>query len=716
MLKTTEDKARLILKEVQDRLKSAESKDGENREAALDDLKFIAVEQWPDHIRQQREADQRPCLTVNKMPTYLDQVVGDQRMNRPQLLVLPVDNNADIKTAKVLNGWIKHIWRISKADSIIDNGFEHAAACGYGAVRVVTRYIDEMSFDQEAYIVPVENALAIYWGDHVEYDCSDSDYCIIIADMNREEFKRTYKKEPMPFNSTDSRFVDGWCTKDKVRIAEYFVKEKEPFTLYELIDGTITDSLPPNTPESSIKNKRDSEKITIKWYLVSGNDVLDETEWIGKKYIPVVPIWGKELNVGGRKYLRGLIRNGKDSQRMYNYWNSVDTETIALQPKMPYMVTAKQIAGHEAQWRQIHQQNFPYVLVNPDPKAPGWPKREAPPQISSAFATKIAQTDQDIKDTIGLQKASLGMESNERSGVAIRERKHEGDVGVYAFYDNLSRSIEQIGRVLLDVAPSLLDTQKKIRLGLDDGTVAFKEVNIPRTDEEGNQYTEIDVTTGVYDVAVSAGPSFTTQRSEMRRSMTEFIQYAPGIAPLILDLFAKAQDWEGAEEIAKRAEFLLPPEIREELAAQRVEAPEGQDRLPPASSPPDETNLGRLPENSSAEASEQPSQEEQELTQEQVELEILMVKLEQEKAKLDGIRLKNKQLEAETGITAAEVSTEEKVEQPNAEEGMVMPSVIEESVAPMPEIPVSEIPIPEMEVEIPEEEAAMLELPENLAP
>ena len=146
--------------------------------------------------------------------------------------------------------------------------------------------------------------------------------------------------------------------------------------------------------------------------------------------------------------------------------NSVDTETIALQPKSPFILTPKQIAGHEDQWKDAHKRNYPYLLANPDKDAPGWPHRQAPPQASSALVEKLKSTDQELRDVTGLQKASLGMQSNERSGAAIRERKKEGDIGTYAFIDNLSRSLEHVGRVLVDIAPVLLDTERMVRFVL----------------------------------------------------------------------------------------------------------------------------------------------------------------------------------------------------------------------------------------------------------
>jgi hypothetical protein len=577
------DSEQAILKEADDNLKIAMELDNENRKQALADLEFIAVpgKQWPDDIKSQRLADNRPCLEINKMPAFVDQVVGDQRMNRPSIKVLPVDNVSDPAVAKILGGWIKHVFNISQADVAIDHAFEHAVSCGYGAMRVVTKYVSDESFDQEAYVQKIENALAVYWGPHEEYDCSDAPYCFILSDMPKEIYKATYKKDGTGFTGGDSQFLARWSTKDTIRVAEYFKKEPVEYKLYLLEDGR-TEKILGEQDKVLVKQERKVTGYKIVWRLLSGDGVLEERTWAGKKYIPVIPVWGKEVNVGGKRYVRGLVRNAKDSQRMYNYWQSIDTEVVALQPRVPYLVTPKQISGHEGMWQNANKMNYSYLLVNFDKDAPDWPHREAPPQASSAMIQKIAQTDQEMRDTIGLQKASLGMQSNERSGAAIRERKKEGDVGTFAFTDNLARSTAYLGRVLLDVAPGILDTQRIIRLGLDDETFEFMEIN--KRSEDGKIFRDMSI--GHYDVRVSVGPSFTTQRTEARESMQAFIQYYPQAAPLIGDLYAKANDWPGADDVAKRLEHLLPPEIRikNEMKQAKFEGREPELPTPP---PPD---------------------------------------------------------------------------------------------------------------------------------
>ena len=622
-----------LLKEIQDNLKWAIEEDRENRQKALEDLEFIAKDgaQWPDDIKVQRLADKRPCLTINKMPAFISQVVGDQRMNRPSIKVVPVDSKGDIEVARILGGWIKHVYNISNGDIAVDHGFEHAVSCAYGAMRVVTKYCNNDNFDQDAFIEKIDNALSVYWGPHKEYDCSDAHWCLIISDIPRNEFKDKYKSEPMEFNPQNAQYVEGWCDKDSVRVAEYFKKVNQPKVIYELDSGEIVETVPEN---AVVLRKRNVDNYKIMWYLVSGSKVLESTEWVGKKYIPVVPIWGKELNIGGKRVVTSLIRNAKDVQRMYNYWESVDTEVVALQPRVPYMVTPKQIEGYESMWNNMTQKNWPYLLVNPDPKAPGWPHRESPPIASSAMLERIQNTDQQMRDTVGLQKAALGMQSNERSGKAIIERKKEGDVGTFVFIDNLTRSIKHLGRILVDVAPGILDTQRVIRMGLDDGvSQEFTTINEEVQLNENFVQTLKDPSVGTYDVVVTVGPSFTTQRSEARQSMSEFIQYYPQAAPLIGDLYAKAMDWNGAEDFAERLKFILPPEIRLQEETKKAIAEGKEPPAPPQPPPPSPTEVMEMKK-----LDLELKQKEIDLKEKDIVLKQEEIKLAQEKVKLAQMR------------------------------------------------------------------------------
>jgi hypothetical protein len=54
-------------------------------------------------------------------------------------------------------------------------------------------------------------------------------------------------------------------------------------------------------------------------------------------YIPIIPVFGEVKNIEGKKYRKSLIRDAKEPQRINNYFLSAEVESVALQPKAPFI-------------------------------------------------------------------------------------------------------------------------------------------------------------------------------------------------------------------------------------------------------------------------------------------------------------------------------------------------------------------------------------------
>jgi hypothetical protein len=299
-----------------------------------------------------------------------------------------------------------------------------------------------------------------------------------------------------------------------------------------------------------------------------------------------VSVFGKELNIEGKTIYRGVTRHAKDPQRLYNYARSTSAETMALAPRAPYLVSAKMINNYKTYWDNAHKKNFPYLPFEADPNLQGViPQRTTPIQANTGIQQEVIVADQEIHDTTGLQQASLGQKSNEKSGRAIMARQREGDVANYAYYDNLARALKYCGKVILDLIPRIYDTPRVLRILGEDDSEQFVPVNQPVQNKQGMERI-FDLTTGKYDVVVTIGPSYSTQREEAADSMLQFLQAFPQAAPLIGDLVAKNMDWPGAAEIEKRLKALLPPQV---LGAEGGSPPPAQ----APSAPPDPEKIGK---------------------------------------------------------------------------------------------------------------------------
>jgi hypothetical protein len=66
-----------------------------------------------------------------------------------------------------------------------------------------------------------------------------------------------------------------------------------------------------------------------------------------------VPVVGEEIRIGRKLIRNGVIRHAKDPQRMSNYFHSAHTETVALQPKAPFLVTETNVAKYQSTWDEL---------------------------------------------------------------------------------------------------------------------------------------------------------------------------------------------------------------------------------------------------------------------------------------------------------------------------------------------------------------------------
>src|SRR5690606_12479208 len=123
------------------------------------------------------------------------------------------------------------------------------------------------------------------------------------------------------------------------------------------------------------------------------------------------------INIEGKDYYQSLILHAKDAQRTYNYDRSTMVEMVALQPRAPYLGTARMFEGFEDWWQKANTSNSPYLPFNPDPDSKlEHPKREAGPEVPQAYALLVMHDAEDIKHTTGY--ANPALEQQTRAGDA----------------------------------------------------------------------------------------------------------------------------------------------------------------------------------------------------------------------------------------------------------------------------------------------------------
>ncbi len=552
-----------VIEEAKDFLRFCSDNDSNNRQEALEDLKFAGGDQWPVEIQNSRLLESRPYLTINKVDAYCRQIENQQRQQRPRMVAHGMNTESDEKVAEVVTGILRHIENQSDADAAYDNAFSFAVRMGWGYWRVTHDYPNPKSFDQELYIKRIENPFMVYFDPNsTEPDGSDAEKCLITEVISKEAFRRMYPGADdgggfNPRGTGDSQ--SEWITKEDIRIAEYFYTVRKRTKLLLLSDGSTIyeEDKPKETLLQDagiyVVSKRETIKKQIKWVKLTGMQVLESRDWAGK-YIPVVPVYGSQLIVDSKRKKFGLTRMAKDPQRMYNFWSTALTESVALAPKAKYLIAEGQDEGHEMEWNQANIKSMPvlrYKQTDSEGRPAPVPQRVQPEPPPTGMVTALEGLNADLMAVVGIYDPSQ-LPNGNQSGKAINGMQQQTDMTNFHYYDNLTRSIRQTGRICLDLIPHIYDRERVLRIIGADGKGELVKINEKSTDENDVDIVLNDVTVGEYDIVMETGPGYSSKRQEAVDSMMTLLTADPNLMQQAGDLIFRNMDFPGADIIADR--------------------------------------------------------------------------------------------------------------------------------------------------------------------
>lgn len=568
--------------EIRKRYEDARGAWGDWRTRALEDLNFsnpANPKQWPDDVINSR-GKSRPALVFDQTNQYIGQVVNDARQNKPGIDVLPGDSKASNEAAEVYGGIIRQIEYASRAQIAYDTAIEYAARIGMGFLLVVPEMVNAQHNDHDIRIKAIHDPLAVTFDpDSVEPDGQDADCGWLETQMSEAAFKRRWTKAK-PMNNAGSRFYDG----NSVTVCQYF---ERTYSKSNRIITTTGQEYGEDDFHEARKTKpgiefhanytQNTPKVVWSWW--NGEEVLEETDYPAP-YIGIVPVYGNVVWVDGKRQVCGMTRRMMDSCRAYNYARSAEIEAVALMPKAPWIAPARAIAAYKPRWEASNRENaavLPYDDI--DENGPiQKPERQDPPQMGQAFPLLSQQALQDVQASVGMYKANLGQNSNAKSGIAIRKLQTEGDTATFHYIDNLSRSIEQLGRICVALIPTYYDRKRVARILQVDGKPKPVQINPEmETAHADGDILSVNPAIGAYDVRVKTGPSYTSMRQEMADRLVQMGQSNPPLAAALSPLVLQMADMPGAEKAIKVAMALLPPEVQKAYDDDN----NGQPQIPP---------------------------------------------------------------------------------------------------------------------------------------
>ena len=581
MTKKTDDN---ILQSMRDFRKRAEDYWHDIYEQAADDIEFCVNKesQWDAAARLAREKSGRPCVTINKIASFVHQQTNALRANKMTLNAIPVDDS-DVGKAEIQDAMLEYVLKSSRADIATDWAGGRAIMGGFGFYRVTTDYENELSFNQDIKVKRIENPQSTYLSPEIKCPFgSDTTEAITGEWMSKDEFKRQFPNDDAVSVDDITEAMD-WQSEDTVFVAEYYRVEYVQETLLLLDDGTtlLESKLDEyeGDPNLIITDKRKTQTKTIMWYKCSRDAILEQTE-IKADFIPIILVVGDEQWVKNKRYWNSLITNAKDPQIIYNYARTAQLEQLQEAGNRPWVADGESIEGYESYWADANNPNMtflPYKSVGENGQ------QYAPPFMATAYQgspdlmREVMTSADEIKGTTGINDATLGQQSNETSGRAIMARQRQSDQGNFHFLDNFKRAYEHLGRVILSMIPHYYDTPRVLRITQDDEVYKTLVINMDPESPLVQKYEKElkdaelginglynDVTVGKYDIRIAAGADYNTQREEAREVLIELGRAYPALMEVSGDLIIRAFDFPDADKIADRLKMLLPPQLKDQ--------------------------------------------------------------------------------------------------------------------------------------------------------
>lgn len=559
---------------------SAADAEQDQREHELKCLRMCDPEkQWDDEIRSQRDQEERPCLTEDKISPMVLVICNSLRQNRAAVTINPVDDKGDPDTAEVFQGLIRHITYESSADMAYDTASTSCVRTGRGFYRIVTEYEGDDSFDQVIRVKAIPNHHMVYVDPNaVEADYSDANWFMVVEDMDRDEFKAQYPSA----NSADMTSgqwmsvgddLPEWYKDDHVRVVECFYKVPTKTKLVRLTDGSVikASELPEDVKAKQgemvadglyIDGVRDAASHKVEWCRFNAVEILERGDWAGK-IIPIVPVLGKELIINNKRRYFGLISGMMDSQSRYNWLLSAQLETINLVPRSPWIAPEGSLVNPHV-WANSHRRAVGalYYKQTIDGQPINKPERAYSGADVAAINSALMLASEGLKGTSGLYNPSVGSSEGGQSGVAIRAQQSQGDMATYHFTDAVTRARRLEGRIMLELIPKIYDTQRVLRIVNEDETAKTVTVNseeVPMGQDKAH-----DLTVGKYDLTVTSGPSYTTRRQENLAVLMNMVERLPLMQQVAPDLIVSQLDVPIAKPLAKRLKVTLPPQVQAE--------------------------------------------------------------------------------------------------------------------------------------------------------
>lgn len=594
----TADEKDSVLRSIRERFDYASREWEDIRSEGRLDMKAVAGDVWPAAERALRKEAKRPCLSLDELGQYVNQLINEIRQHKRSIKVTPIGNKSHDEIARLRANLIRQIEYRSNAQIAYTTMFENAVQRSYGYLRVKPRFESHRSFNQELIIEPFENPdMVTPDPDDLSPVGAEMKFCFVHEWWNIKDFTRRWPMATVKGHSQQhERDAPKWWRRDRVQVAEYWTIEQKERELLQLQtpDGQFAEAFADELAmPSSDENPEKQRRWMQKWgmlaasysagqatvinrravdypyvcqYMTNGVELLPpdpekpdvlKNPWMGTS-IPIVACYGKVLWVdegagttkeagqvtadedgtGSKRKIMSLVRLARDPAMLYAYTRTCEIELVGMTPKTPFIGYEGQFRGHETEWQSINHEPKAYLEARamtdetgpnilPLPQRQPYDPAVAPLEMLAESARRAIQAAMGI-----MPLPTQAQRQNEKSGVALERIRDTSQQGSFHFVDHYEMALTRTGMILDELLPHYYDASRDVTIRDAAGEAKTVRINDPQTvDKDAGM--PLMLTEDAYDVTLSTGPNYESEREEASEFADGIVQNIQAIAGII---------------------------------------------------------------------------------------------------------------------------------------------------------------------------------------
>lgn len=539
-----------LFSKVKSRIREASSYWSDSIKRIDSELSFVGGKQYTeedDEIRGEGHAN----IVLNLTRQYCNMIINPYRAS-PFGINLTARRPEMAEKVAILKRVVRGIENDSNAKAQYTIGIDRQVKGGVGYLGLKTEFVDDESFEQRIRIISVIDPSMVIWDTLDKSVAGDkATWCVLVEHVSESTAKNTYGYEPQEHMTYTSVVEESaWeAPEGTVEIVHYFTMESRTKEIYDNGEGGVTDKQP---RKKGVRSRQVKEKFCKVYHFCGEQQLGEETIWNIDR-LPIIPVRGEMIDLGnGKVDFVGLVHWAKDPARLINWTASQTAERIAIAPKQTTYVDGESILPYKDIWKQAPRLNPPFLpYMSRDPNDPT--RTFAPPQDRTVSVdindTSSAQKNYEsvLSGILGINPAGGDIAGvNNETATSVLTKNISQDMSNYHFPDNLSESIKELGRVLIQLIPQIYDVESTHTLVDEKGNSEDMALNLG----------EFTLSSKDYKVDVDAGPMMATKKREARSNLLALGQILGPEASLIFaDDLVRSTDMEDADAIAEKVKL-----------------------------------------------------------------------------------------------------------------------------------------------------------------